>query len=122
MKRIFILEDHTFYASEIVEYLSKTYEVVYAQSYKEAEVILKDNVKFDFSILDVILKNGKTGIDIVNIYHKKLGDVLFLTGCIDNVTIGLIEKYKSAHKMHFYIDDIVDVIEGKVNPKIEKIY
>lgn len=99
--KILYLEDHEFFASEILEYIAEEtpHEVYYAKTYKEAEQLLESHKKFDAAILDVILQNGKTGLLFAENYEEKLGDILFVTGCNDNITKNALSKYKNIAKM-----------------------
>jgi len=116
--KIFFLEDHEFFAQEIIEYLTDDcgHEVFYAANWYKAEEILKDNT-FDVSIIDVILKNGKTGVQIVEQYSNVLGRVLFLTGCTDEVTIETINKYSSISKLSLLWEPLDCFLNGG-SPKI----
>lgn len=98
--KILIVDDHTFYVKELQEKLKEDgYEVLYAKNYIEAESLIMNNT-FDASFLDIILQNGKTGIHLAEKYGKKLGRIMFVTGCTDETTIRTISnKYASASKM-----------------------
>lgn len=101
MKKILFLDDHSFWSQEIVEYLKeeKGLDVHYAQSYNEAQAIMKKDKSFDMAILDVILQNGKTGIHFAEEHKEKLGDIIFITGCNDEFTLNALKSYKHASKL-----------------------
>lgn len=99
--KILLLEDHTFFASEIIEFFEEEtdYEIVYAKSYKEAIAAIDKHKKFDYAILDVILQNGKTGLDVARLYGDKLGNIMFLTGCCDNATLEALSEFIVVSKL-----------------------
>jgi DNA-binding NarL/FixJ family response regulator len=99
--KILILEDHTFFASDLLEYFDEEtdYEIVYVRSYKEAVKALEKHKKFDYSILDVILQNGKTGLDIAYSYKNNTGKVMFLTGCCDASTLSTLQDFIVVSKL-----------------------
>jgi len=107
--KILFLEDHEFFASEIIEYIDEDtqHEVYYAKTYKQAEKLLEEHKYFDASILDVILQNGKTGLLFAETYDNRLGDILFVTGCTDNITLNAMKKYEYVAKL--------DIIWEKLN-------
>jgi response regulator RpfG family c-di-GMP phosphodiesterase len=121
MKPIFYLEDHHFFADIIIRNLKQLgYDVLYCDNYYEAEKVIEKNGPFEFSILDVMLKNGKNGINFVEKYHDKLGNFIFLTGCKDEATIRTINnrEYPSISKMYEIVDDLIDFIEKGKRPII----
>lgn len=103
--KILILEDHTFFAKEVIQYIQMflnkgDMEVVYANTYKEAEAAMVLHKKFDNAILDVQLQNGHNGIEFADKNNKNLGKILFITGCIEpHILNTLTEKtYKYISK------------------------
>ena len=102
--KILILDDHSFYANEINEYLTEMgYKVFFAKNYHDGELITRKYGPFDISLLDVILQNGKTGIGFANINEDKLGRIMFITGCNDKTTVEAITnntRYASASKQN----------------------
>jgi DNA-binding response OmpR family regulator len=109
--KILMCDDHLFYSKEIVEKLREDgHDVVYAPNFKEAESALLTQ-KFDASLLDVLLQNGKTGIHLAEKYTHKLGRIMFITGCNDDMTINTIkEKYACVSKLKTiwkYLDDFI---------------
>lgn len=118
--KVFLLDDHQFFATEIIEYLTeeKGCEVFYAQSYKEAEQIIHTHGPFDFSFLDVLLQNGKTGILFASEYEKYLGNIMFITGCVDKYTLDKLEDYACASKLFLLWDKIDSFLDGG-HPKID---
>lgn len=117
--RIFYLEDHSFFAEEIIEYLTDDlgHEVVFIDNWKDAEKLLSSGESFDVSILDVILKNGKTGVQAAEQWESQLGRILFITGCIDEVTINAVNKYASVSKLTTVWNPLNEFLNGS-NPKI----
>jgi DNA-binding response OmpR family regulator len=113
MKKVLFLDDHAFWSGEIIEYLrdDKGLEVHAAQSYSEAEALLKKEGHFDMSILDVILQNGKTGLLLAENYKSQLGRIIFITGCNDQSTKIALENYEHVHKL----DNIWDTLENFIN-------
>lgn len=99
--RILLLEDHNFFGDEVAEYLHDDlhYEVCYAHNYDQAIDLINQYDHFDYSFIDVLLQNGRTGIDVVSNYEKQLGKIMFITGCADTPTLDRIKKYASASKL-----------------------
>lgn len=98
--RILYLEDHAFFGDSLFEMLVQDFpqhQFEYATSYAQAEARILNN-KYDLSLLDVILQNGKTGIHFVEKYNQDLGKVLFVTGCSDTLTLKTLEKYNYTGK------------------------
>jgi CheY-like chemotaxis protein len=100
--KVLIVEDHSYFATELIAYLreDRLFDVVYASNFSDAVSALDGNSSFDFSILDILLQNGKTGVDIVEKFKNKLGRILFVTGCVDEAVLNKIEDYASASKLH----------------------
>jgi DNA-binding NarL/FixJ family response regulator len=127
--KILLLEDHSFFASELVEYFNEDteFEVVYVKSYKEAVAALDIHKQFDYSILDVILQNGKTGIDIAKTYDTRLGKIMFLTGCTDQATLSALRNYIVVSKLEviwpklelFFADKLRAINESELYPTIK---
>jgi len=119
--KILYLEDHEFFASEIIEFLEEEgHEVFYATNYNDAEKLVHEqDDPFDCSLLDVILQNGKTGILFAEEYGDKLGRIMFITGTPDKATLDAMDKYSSASKM-FLIWDKIDFFISGGCPKIER--
>ena len=117
--RILYLEDHTFFASEIIEYLEEDmgYDVVHKDSWESVKESLERGERFDISILDVILKNGKTGVQVAETWTTQLGRILFITGCTDEATIKAIDSYSSISKLTQVWEPLIHFIKGG-NPKI----
>lgn len=117
--KILYLEDHSFFASEIIEYLrdDMKYDVIHTDGWEEVKKVLDSGEKFDISILDVILKNGKTGVQVAQTWEAQLGRIVFITGCSDDATIKAIEKYSSISKLTPVWEPLSDFINGG-NPKI----
>lgn len=116
--KIFYLEDHTFFASEVIEYLQEEgHEVHYAVSYKEAQEVV-NNGPFDCTLLDVILQNGKTGILFAEEYADQLGRIMFITGTPDKSTLNAMSRYSSASKLFLIYDKLEEFLSGG-NPKID---
>lgn len=117
--KILYLEDHTFFASEILEYLRDDlkYDVVHADGWDSVKKILDSGKTFDISILDVILKNGKTGVQVAETWENQLGRIVFITGCSDEATIKALDKYSSISKLTPVWVPLSDFISGG-NPKI----
>jgi DNA-binding response OmpR family regulator len=96
MKKILLCDDHTFYCQDIIEYLREiNYEVHYVPTYKQADALLQTN-SYDFSLLDIILQNGKTGFNLAEKYENKLGKIMFITGCVDRSTLEILQNSKHA--------------------------
>jgi DNA-binding NarL/FixJ family response regulator len=110
--RILLLEDHVFFASEIVEYFEEEtpHEIIYVKSYKEAVAAIEKYKTFDYAILDVILQNGKTGLDIARLYSDKLKNIMFLTGCCDTATLNALKDFIVVSKLEV------------IWPKLEKFF
>lgn len=97
---ILYLEDHAFFGDSVYEILNedcKEHHIDYATGYDQAEALMATK-KYDISLLDVILKNGKTGIHFVEKFKPNLGNILFVTGCKDEPTIKTLEKYNYTNK------------------------
>jgi DNA-binding NtrC family response regulator len=119
LMKILYLEDHEFFASEVIEYLEEEgHEVHFASSYQQAIDALKKEEKFDCSFLDVILQNGKTGVLFANEFGPQLGRVMFITGCPDKMTLNAIKEYSSASKSYSIWEPIETFMEGG-SPHIE---
>jgi DNA-binding NarL/FixJ family response regulator len=116
--KLLLLEDHNFFASELVEYFSEEtkFELVYAKSYKEAVAAIETHGYFDYSILDVILQNGKTGIDVAKTYAPKLGKIMFLTGCTDQATLGALRDYIVVSKLEVIWPKLELFFSDKLKP------
>jgi len=98
--KILYLEDHAFFGDSVRDILLTDFpehKIDYATSYSNAESLMRDN-NYDISILDVILQNGKTGIHFAEKYSHTLGNILFVTGCKDELTLKALEKYKYINK------------------------
>lgn len=115
--KILYLEDHEFFASEIIEYIEEDtqHDVYYAKTYQEAEKLLQEHKSFDASILDVILQNGKTGLLLAETYDARLGKIMFVTGCTDNITINAISKYKHIAKIEVIWDKLNEFLDIKTS-------
>ncbi len=112
--KVFYLEDHEFFSVDIIEYLQEAgHTVFYAKTYAEAEKLIEEQKKFDVSIVDVILQNGKTGIHFVSKHEQNLGNVLFLTGCVDQATLDKLSKWKVASKRDIVWDALDTLLEAK---------
>lgn len=100
--KVLIVEDHSYFAKELIEYLQDdcSYEVVHASNFLDAVKLIKKENKFDFSILDILLQNGKTGVDIAERFKDQLGHIMFVTGCVDEAVLNKIENYASTSKLH----------------------
>lgn len=116
--KILYLEDHEFYAVDILKLLRKLgHEVFWCKSYKEFKEQI-ENQTFDCSILDMILQNGKTGLELAETYSDILGRIMFLTGCVEKATLDtIIDKYPSANKMIIPREKIKQFLDGGY-PKI----
>jgi len=101
--KVLLLEDHTFFAKEIIEYIKMfldkgNIEIHYASTYKEAESLLSKNTKFDYTILDVQLQNGRNGIEFADQNKKDIGKVMFITGCVEPEVLSILDS-----KKYYYI-------------------
>jgi len=116
--KILLLEDHAFFASELVEYFKEetTFEVVYVKSYKEAVEAMEKHKSFDYAILDVILQNGKTGLDIAKAYKDKLGSIMFLTGCCDHTTLSTLREFIVVSKLEIIWPKLDQFFKGELKP------
>jgi DNA-binding response OmpR family regulator len=116
---IFYLEDHEFFAEEVIEYLQEIgHCVTFVSSWEDAQRELSKGSKFDMSILDVILKNGKTGFQFAEQWKENLGRILFLTGCVDDVTINAVNRYGAISKLTKFRTPLKMFIDGE-KPIIE---
>lgn len=99
--KVLLLEDHNFFASDLIEYFKEDtdFDLVYVKSFKEAVEAIEKHGYFDYSILDVILQNGKTGMDIVKTFKNKIGKFMFLTGCTDQATLNTLSEYIVVSKL-----------------------
>jgi len=115
--KILYLEDHEFFASEIIEHITEDtpHTVYYAKTYQEAETLLEEHKMFDASIIDIILQNGKTGLLLAETYTTRLGDIMFVTGCTDNITLNAISKYEYVAKMDVIWDRLNKFLDKKIN-------
>jgi two-component SAPR family response regulator len=116
--KILYLEDHSFFGDSVRDILVEDYPehtIDYVTSFASAVDIMKNN-KYDISILDVILQNGKTGIHFAEKFTSDLGKILFITGCKDDLTIKALEKYEYINKDLKVISTIREFI--KKNEKI----
>ena len=109
--KVFYLEDHEFFSVDIIEYLLENHEVYYAKTYLEAEKLIEKHKNFDVSIVDVILQNGKTGIHFVSKYEGSLGKIMFLTGCVDQLTLDKLSKWEVASKREVIWDKLDKLLE-----------
>lgn len=111
---ILLVEDHGFFGDEINEYfLEKKHTVAYASNYVDAVAKIKTSAPFDFCFIDVLLQNGRTGIDIVNEFESKLGRIMFITGCINEDILKRIDKYCSATKRQVIWPKIEKFMNGE---------
>ena len=106
-------------ANEVKEFLEEecNAKVSVASSYIEASKMIKKNRPFDFSFLDILLQNGKTGVDLLERHKEKLGRVMFITGCIDETVLNKIREHASVSKMTEIWPKIEDFLSGGT-PKI----
>ena len=112
---ILLVEDHNFFGDEINEYLlAKKHTVAYASTYLDAIAKIKASAPFDFCFIDVLLQNGRTGIDIVNEFEPKLGRIMFITGCINEGILKRIENYCSATKREVIWPKIEKFMNGEM--------
>jgi DNA-binding NtrC family response regulator len=112
-QKIFILEDHMFYANVLIPKLRKQgYIVSHYPTYKSAEEAVSNGETFDFGILDVVLTNGKTGIHFAEKYGSKFKKILFVTGCRDIQTIEtlLSKNWNSVSKQYEIWGDLKDFL------------
>lgn len=118
-KRVLLVEDHSFFSNEVKEFLEEECDtsVSTATSFLEAVKIIKKSRPFDFSFLDILLQNGKTGVDLVEKYKEKLGRVMFITGCIDETVLNKIKEHASVSKMTEIWPKLEEFISGG-KPKI----
>jgi DNA-binding response OmpR family regulator len=116
--KILLLEDHSFFATELVDYFIEetNYEVCYAKSYKEAVLALDKHGPFDYTILDVILQNGKTGLDLVRGHKDKLGKIMFLTGCSDDTTLNTLQEYIVVSKLEVIWPKLEEFFKDELKP------
>lgn len=113
--KILYLEDHAFFGDSVIDILLTDFpehSIDYATSYASAEILMRNN-KYDISILDVVLQNGKTGIHFAENYTVALGKVLFITGCKDELTLKALEKYNYINKDLRVIKVIKEFITNK---------
>ena len=106
--KVLYLEDHAFFGDSIYNILKQDFpelEVDYAKSFSQAETLMATKA-YDLSILDVVLQNGKTGIHFAEGYGKSLGKILFVTGCKDELTLKMLQKYKHVPKDIKVLEDI----------------
>lgn len=115
--KILFLEDHSFFASDIIEYFTEetNFELIHVKTYKEAIRAIEKN-KFDFAILDVILQNGKTGLDVAKYSPDKLGKIMFLTGCCDKTTLEALKEYIVVSKLEVIWPKLEDFLNNKLLP------
>jgi response regulator of citrate/malate metabolism len=112
--KILYLEDHAFFGDSIYEILVQDFpehQIDYATSYAQAEARILNN-KYDISLLDVILQNGKTGIHFTEKYNMDLGKILFITGCKDELTLKALAKYTYTGKNITVYETIKDFIKA----------
>lgn len=113
-QKILFLEDHQFWANEVIEFLRDDlgYEVKFVTSYSECHKLLEaDPTIYDYSIVDLILQNGKSGMDIVQKYKSKMGRIVFVTSCIDKPSLDTIKAYPSIAK----IDEVLSPLKRFLN-------
>lgn len=111
---VLLVEDHSYFASEIRDYLESDcgYKVIYAANYADACRAVKRYGPFKFSFLDILLQNGKTGVDLVERYEQELGRVMFITGCVDETILNKIAEHASASKLQEIWPQLEDFLEG----------
>jgi len=110
--KILYLEDHSFYGDILYKSLNiefKGHNIDYATSYTQAESFMV-NTKYDVSLLDVILQNGRTGIHFAENFQKELGKILFITGCSDELTLKALKQYNYIPKSTKSISQIREFI------------
>jgi len=111
--KVLYLEDHEFFSVDIIEYIKETDNMLfYAKTYAEAEKLIEEHKNFDVSIIDVILQNGKTGIHFVTKHEGNLGEIMFLTGCIDQPTLDKLSKWRVASKREIIWEKIDKLFEA----------
>ena len=115
--KILYLEDHTFFAKEIVDHLRDDlkHEVVFADSWKSVKEVLDSGEVFEVSILDVILTNGKTGFHVAKTWEPQLGRIVFLTGCTDDATLKALEEYPTLSKLNSVWESLDEFLEERKN-------
>jgi len=101
--KILFLEDHSFFAKEVIEYIkmfidSGNIDIHYAKTYKEAEELLKTHNQFDYTILDVQLQNGRNGIEFADKNKSNIGKIMFITGSVEHEVLNTLEE-----KKYYYI-------------------
>lgn len=113
--KIFYLEDHNFFAIEILEFLRETlkFDVTYVETWEQAKKVLESGETFDVSLLDVILTNGKTGVQVAQHWESQLGRIAFITGCIDETTLKAIENYHYINKLLPVWDNLTEFLLGE---------
>jgi DNA-binding response OmpR family regulator len=116
--KILQLEDHPFFANEVTEYLTELGHVVtFVESWDAAEDVMLSGAEFDACILDVVLKNGKTGLHFAKKWKDKIGRPLFITGCVDEITINAVNRYSAISKLTVIWKGLDEFIAGG-SPKI----
>lgn len=111
--KVLYLEDHEFFSVDIIEYVQECgHDVYYAKTYAEAEKLIQDHKNFDAAIVDVILQNGKTGIHFVSKHEGSLGEVMFLTGCVDQATLDKLSKWRVASKRDIIWEKLDDIFKA----------
>ena len=117
--KILFLEDHSFFAKEIIDYIQlflnekSEIDIYYANTYKEAVALLEKHKNFDRAILDVQLQNGRNGIEFADMNRSKIGKILFMTGCIEPQILGTLEekKYQYISKQALLWDTLTKFIK-----------
>lgn len=119
-EKVLLVEDHAFFAGEVAEYLDeeRNFNVVTAKTFEDAVRQIKKNGPFAYSFLDILLQNGKTGVDLAETYKKELGRIMFVTGCVDETILSKISQYASASKLSEIWQKLEDFLEGG-KPKID---
>jgi CheY-like chemotaxis protein len=97
--KILLLEDHTFFAKEIIGYIKMfidkgNLDIHYASNYKEADALLATHKDFQYTILDVQLQNGRNGIEFADKNKNNIGKILFITGCVEPEVLNTLESKK----------------------------
>ena len=124
MLKIFYLEDHLIYAKSVKDIIEEVlqdagidYKIFYASDYRTAQKLISVYGEFTHSLIDVMLQNGKNGLELYEKNKSLLLNPLFITGNIDNATIDTLESrnYKHINKIS---DDVADTLETFLLEKV----
>ena len=108
--KVLLLEDHMFCAEMMCDlFKDRKIEIIHASNYN-AGIKAWEKEEFDFAILDILLQNGRTGLEFYHQIMKESIPIFFLTGCIDDITLDQVNGYKVIQKNEEELEKLLSVL------------